>query len=288
MFCINCGKQIPDGTKFCGFCGASQKAASDSPVQPAPPRAHAEEVHRKERDKTTSIIWIIAAILIIAAVALVLIFVVFPDGFGGNDKPIATHDRDDENARENEDELEDDTEDSAEDALNDTEDATDDAASDTAADTTDNEPASGLVGTGYDVGDTMYDFSVPTLDGGTFTLSENLGKPVFINIFATWCPPCVGELPDIEALYKEYGDQVTFIIVDEGESMATAQTFASDNGYTMPFAYAESGNFLANYNIDFIPQTFVLDASGKVVEYLIGGNSYETFENAITTALGAS
>ena len=68
--------------------------------------------------------------------------------------------------------------------------------------------------TGYSVGDIMPDFSVPLVGGGTFTLSEHRGKPVFINLFATWCPPCVGEMPDINKLYGEYGDQVAFIIID--------------------------------------------------------------------------
>ena len=278
MWCVKCGKEIPDGSRFCGKCGAAQPAAAPATSQPAPQYTPAPE--KKEKNKAAMIVWIIAAVLIVAAIALLLIFVVFPDGIGSSSKPSALEDRNDE------DEYADDTDEPAEDLDEAAEQET--AVADTEEPTTDNETPADSADYGYEVGDAMYDFSVPTIDGGTFTLSENLGKPVFINIFATWCPPCVGEMPDIEELYKEYGDYVTFIVVDEGEGLSTAQTFADENDYTLPFAYAEDGNFLQNYTLDFIPQTFVLDADGVIVEYFPGGSSLDAFESAITQALGVS
>ena len=95
--------------------------------------------------------------------------------------------------------------------------------------------------TGFDVGDVLPDFSVPTADGGMFMLSENLGKPVFINLFTTWCGPCVGEMPEIDELYKEMGKDVAFIVIDIGENLQTVKSFAADNGYSLPFAYTEDG-----------------------------------------------
>jgi len=138
---------------------------------------------------------------------------------------------------------------------------------------------------GYAVGDAMSDFSVPLVGGGTFTLSEHRGKPVFINLFATWCGPCVAEMPEIDRLCGEYGDRVVFIAIDLGEDEATAQKFAEDNGFSLPFAYSENGepfNFL-----QYIPDTFVLNADGVIVAFHEGGRDYDTFKAAIETALNS-
>lgn len=140
--------------------------------------------------------------------------------------------------------------------------------------------------TGFEVGKVMPDFSVPMVGGGTFKLSEHLGKPVFINLYATWCPPCVGEMPEINKLNSELGDDVTFIVIDLGEDEATAQNFANTNSYTLPFAYSLDGMpFGSDYIVDFIPQTFVLSADGTIVQYFGQRSDYDSFKAAIDEAL---
>lgn len=139
---------------------------------------------------------------------------------------------------------------------------------------------------GFGVGDVLPDFSVPTAEGGVFTLSDHLGKPVFINLFATWCGPCVREMPEIAKLYDAHSSEVTFIIIDVGEDMRTVQSFVSDNGYSMPFACAEDGApFGSGYYVEYIPQTFVLSANGAIVEFIGGSADYEGFEAAIEAAM---
>jgi len=139
---------------------------------------------------------------------------------------------------------------------------------------------------GFDVGNVMPDFSVPLAGGGTFTLSENLGKPVFINLYATWCGPCVAEMPEIDRLYNEFGDQVNFLVIDVGEDEQTALDFAEQNGYSLPFAYSLDGMpFGFAYRIDSIPRTFVLDADGVISAYYLGMRDYDTFKAAIKAAL---
>lgn len=139
---------------------------------------------------------------------------------------------------------------------------------------------------GFKVGHVLPDFSVPLAGGGTFKLSENLGKPMFINLFATWCPPCVAEMPEIDQLYGEFGDQVSFLIIDIGEDEQTALDFAGDNGYTVPFAYSLDGMpFGSAYRIDSIPRTFVVDADGVISAYYEGKRDYDTFKAAIQAAL---
>lgn len=144
-------------------------------------------------------------------------------------------------------------------------------------------PASGE--SGYAVGQAMPDFSVPLVGGGTFTLSKNLGRPVFINLYATWCPPCVGEMPEIDQLCAELGSEVNFIAIDIGEDEATAQAFADSNGLAMPLAYSEDGVPLPGYKIKFIPQTFVLKADGTIAAYFGGSSDYDGFKAAIEEAM---
>lgn len=139
---------------------------------------------------------------------------------------------------------------------------------------------------GFDVGNALPDFSVPLAGGGTFTLSENLGKPVFINLFATWCGPCVGEMPEINRLHNELGDQVNFLIIDVGEDEQTALDFADEYGFSLPFAYSLDGMpFGGDYLVDSIPRTFVLDADGVISAYYLGSRDYDTFKAAIQAAL---
>lgn len=148
------------------------------------------------------------------------------------------------------------------------------------------EPPKPAAELGFDVGNALPDFSVPLAGGGTFTLSENLGKPVFINLFATWCGPCVGEMPEINKLFKELGDQVNFLVIDIGEDEQTALDFADDNGYSLPFAYSEDGMpFGDDYLIYSIPRTFVLNADGVISAYYEGMRDYDTFKAAIQAAL---
>ena len=139
---------------------------------------------------------------------------------------------------------------------------------------------------GFEVGKVLPDFSLPTVDGSTFTLSENLGKPVFINIFATWCPPCVGEMPEIEQLYTELGDSVNFLVIDVAEDEATVSKYITDNSYTLPFALSADGApFGESFLIQFIPQTFVLKADGTISAYFDGARDYDSFKAAIEEAM---
>jgi len=68
--------------------------------------------------------------------------------------------------------------------------------------------------------DRAFDFSLELMDGGVFTVSEHLGKPVWLSFFTTWCPPCNEEAGDIVRLAKKYGDSAVVIAVDEMEKPA--------------------------------------------------------------------
>ncbi len=138
---------------------------------------------------------------------------------------------------------------------------------------------------GYEKGNVMPDFSVSTIDKNTFELSGHAGKIVFINLFATWCGPCMNEMPDIQKLYQTYGDKIDFITIDVGGDDIQADTaFAKKNNYTFPVGNSPDGS-LGNYMVQSIPQTFILDSDGKIAYYFGAASNYEAFSSAIEELL---
>ncbi len=130
----------------------------------------------------------------------------------------------------------------------------------------------------------MPDFSVPLVGGGTFTLYENLGKPIFINMFTTSNAQGVERMADIERLYKDMGDEATFIVINLGEDEAATKAFADDNGYTLPFAYTLDADGPYGEEYSLIPQTLVLSAGGALTGYFPGASDYENYRAALEKA----
>lgn len=136
-------------------------------------------------------------------------------------------------------------------------------------------------------GDSSLDFTVELTDGRSFTLSEQAGKVVLVNFWATWCGPCTREMPDLETLYQEYrsGGQVEIILVNCGENSRTVESFLSRNGYTMPVACDPYGNISDAYGVSAIPRTVIFGKDGRVTKEYTGTQSYNTFKLAIDIAL---
>ena len=79
------------------------------------------------------------------------------------------------------------------------------------------------------------DFEVTLTDGTTFKLSDQRGKAVLVNLWATWCPPCVAEMPDLQKLSEDYADSLVVLGVNVGgDSPEDAAAFMEENGYTYP------------------------------------------------------
>lgn len=136
-------------------------------------------------------------------------------------------------------------------------------------------------------GEPGLDFTAATLDGQSFTLSQQAGKVVLLNFWATWCGPCVGELPDLQKLYDEYsaGDEVVIVTINT-ESASTAQSFMSQKGYTFPVICDTSGELASAYGVYAFPSTVVFGRDGTIQSALVGARSYAQFKSAITGALG--
>lgn len=139
-------------------------------------------------------------------------------------------------------------------------------------------------------GDTAPDFTAETVEGKTFALSEQKDKVVLLNFWATWCGPCVGEMPAFEKLYSEYGDKIAILAVDCAEDENTVKQFVSDNGYTFPIAYDTEGSISAKYPTSGIPYTLVIGKDGIIKNIYLGANDadaqYVEYKEAIEAVLG--
>ena len=111
---------------------------------------------------------------------------------------------------------------------------------------------------------------------------------VFLNFWATWCGPCRSEMPDIEALYKEYGENTGDVIFlgvagpgGQEQDQAGIEDFIAENGYTFPTVFDTTGQVHYNYYISAFPTTFMIDAEGKVYGYVPGAMDEETMREII-------
>ncbi|EHJ31876.1 cytochrome c biogenesis protein/redoxin [Clostridioides difficile] len=133
------------------------------------------------------------------------------------------------------------------------------------------------------------DFTLTDQYGKTHKLSDYEGKVVFLNFWATWCPPCKEEMPYIEQLYKDYNknnDDVVILGVAspnlgrEG-SREHVVNFLKDQGYTFPVVLDEDGALAYQYGINAFPTTFIIDKEGYVTKYIPGAMDKATMKSFI-------
>jgi thiol-disulfide isomerase/thioredoxin len=113
------------------------------------------------------------------------------------------------------------------------------------------------------------------------------GKIVFLSFWATWCGPCVHELPDVQRLFEQYQDRVTFVAVnvDNGEDVAPAvRAFKNRFGLGMPIAL-DDGSASRAYRVDTIPRTVIINREGRIAKSLDGARSYDALKDALDSAL---
>lgn len=103
-------------------------------------------------------------------------------------------------------------------------------------------------------------------DGEIIELSDQKGKVVFINFWATWCPPCIAEMPSINKLYSEFrnDDSVMFLMVDVDNERSKSQQFMDKRNFELP-VYTPASSIPSSYMSGAIPTTLVLNKYGKVV-----------------------
>ncbi len=130
------------------------------------------------------------------------------------------------------------------------------------------------------------DFTLTDLDGNRVTLSEYRGKVVFINFWASWCPACRAEMPEIEAVYQEYKDKDVVIVgVDIMETEDKVRQFVEQGGYSWTFVIDTTGEVSNNYGITAIPTSFFIDREGIIRAVKIGSMTKRAMEARLAEAM---
>ncbi len=145
------------------------------------------------------------------------------------------------------------------------------------------------------------DFTLKDQYGNSHTLSDYKGKVVFLNFWATWCPPCRKEMPDIEDLYHNYNlnkEDVVILGVSSPKSDINTNTrevnkegvlkFINENGYTFPILFDETGEVFSAYGISSLPTTFMIDKDGNIYGYVPGMLTKDMMKNIIQDTLSST
>lgn len=144
----------------------------------------------------------------------------------------------------------------------------------------------------------IFDFTLKDKYGNEHTLSDYKGKVVFLNFWATWCNPCLIEMPHIEEIYKEYGlneDEVVVLGVANPSSKEYPNNnditkeeiidFIEEKGYTFPIIFDETGEVYRDYFIRSFPTTFMINKDGKIYGYVSGSLTKDIMVNIINQTL---
>lgn len=134
------------------------------------------------------------------------------------------------------------------------------------------------------------DFVVYDENFNKVRLSDYIGRPVVVNFWASWCPPCKAEMPAFNEISNKYTkDQLAVLMVDmtdgQRETVDTAKKFIKDNSYNMNVLFDKDSSASVNYNILTIPRTLFIDKNGYVVEDHSGDITKDELESQIKSLL---
>jgi len=135
------------------------------------------------------------------------------------------------------------------------------------------------------------DFTLQSLAGERYTLSGLRGKVVLVNFWATWCPPCRREIPDLSRIYTEYKDQGLMILGISLDDLSKEEIQRFARNYKIPYpilhgARSELGKVAKAYGgVNSIPTTFLVDRDGYIRDMFIGSRDEETFLQSIRPLL---
>ena len=108
-----------------------------------------------------------------------------------------------------------------------------------------------------------YDWQLADMNGKRVDFSTFKGKKVLVNFWATWCPPCIAEMPSMQALYHDYGDQVVFLFVTHDDK-AAIEKFITKHGYTFPI-YHEVSPAPVELESNALPTTYLINEKGEIL-----------------------
>ncbi|WP_085993200.1 TlpA family protein disulfide reductase [Oceanobacillus senegalensis] len=130
---------------------------------------------------------------------------------------------------------------------------------------------------GLEIGNVAPDFEVETMDGEKMKLSDLQGKPVMLNFWATWCPPCRVEMPDMQRFHENHEVVVLAVNLTDTEiNKNDVKKFVNQFGLTFPIGLDQDGSISTAYRINPIPTTFMIDSEGKIRHKAFGAMEYDT------------
>ena len=134
------------------------------------------------------------------------------------------------------------------------------------------------------VGKAAPDFTLQNLEGQSISLNDLKGKPVLINFWATWCGPCVFEMPYLQEIHDEWsGKGLMVLAINRGESSSKVEQFLQSNNLSLPVLLDTKLDVFRRYNIRSIPTTFFIDKDGIIQVKVIGAfPNKEAIENRVS------
>ncbi|MEX2336266.1 MAG: TlpA disulfide reductase family protein [Fulvivirga sp.] len=121
-----------------------------------------------------------------------------------------------------------------------------------------------------------YNFPLRDLEGNSVSLVNFKGKVIFMNVWATWCPPCIAEMPGIQDLYDKINhENIVFVMLSMDDDKAKPKKFIEKKGYTFP-VFMPAGHIPEVFSTRTIPTTYVISTEGKIISRKTGMASYDT------------
>ena len=129
------------------------------------------------------------------------------------------------------------------------------------------------------------DFTMQNATGSNVNLSNLFGKPIVLNFWATWCPPCRSEMPDFNTVFEELGEDIQFVMLDavDGvrETKEKGEAYVIEQGFTFPVYYDIEQDAVMQYGIRAFPTTLFIDSEGYIVAGVEGAINEATLRKGI-------
>lgn len=139
---------------------------------------------------------------------------------------------------------------------------------------------------GLEKGNLAPDFELTTLDGRKVKLSDYRGKKVILNFWATWCPPCRAEIPDMDKFYSSYKDKDIVILgvnlTKAEQDQTSVKSFIKEYRVTYPIPLDKESLAAEMYQVSAIPTSYIIDPQGTIIQKIVGPMDFETMKSLLS------